>query len=1034
MGPLDDGKKFHFRQWHGVHIAEVFMIEFFAGVAVLCSVAKQHGMVQSYGVDKTRSKSVRSSVVTIDLTQQSSRDLAEFWLNSTLICWAHFAPVCGTASRAREIDTGDPNQPRPLRSNEAPDGLPNLSPSERKRVELANILYDWSCSAFLLCVKAGILATLENPNSSLFWLTSFYKRLLESFTPYSGIFQACMYGSSRPKWTPFIASFQEIQRLSVSCDDNHQHAAWGKTFHPETGLQVWATSLEARYPQKLCVAVVHVVLQVLHSQGIQLLPESLSAIADSPMHRSQLMSIAINKQPTSGKIPPLIPDFSRVQVVSIPTDEVVPIPVLSKLQKSWNPDPNISIPVGSRLLRCTRKTMGEKEGVQIQDCSQTCNIQELAFGIPWTVDDHIIAAIQAKHPMDILEFLPKPLTDAVERHYEWGASKISDFRIAWCRKWFSRSKELESSEKEQASNRAEHVARTTVGKRVLLMREMLADIQYEDIKAVDLLVEGSSLAGEISKIPVWSDKFKPAMSTVQQLEQRAPGMNQYIVASVVSSGSAELDEAVWNETQIELEKRWIDGPWDPSSLPSGAVISRRFGLQQSSKVRVIDDFSCSGVNDTCQTHSKPELHAIDCFCGLVKKWFSCALAHNNAESLVAKTYDLKSAYRQVPVAASHLKYGYVCVYNPNSRSPEVYRMLTLPFGASHSVYSFLRLARTLFELATRGLMLLTTNFYDDFVLASPDSLQCSSANSMEMLFLLTGWSFARDGKKATAFGRHCEALGVRFDLESSGDGLLRVNNTEKRVAEICDQIQMVFQKKKMDKKLALQLRGRLGFADTYLHGRFGALLMKHLIDHAYGTTSQVSDELFHVLTALYVRLRDNKAKEVKISHTEQRFVLYTDASYENKQGGIGGVLIDSYGRVVSWFSHHLSERTCLAFGADEKETVIYELELVAAIFGLTIWSEQIKDHCTILFVDNEGVRYTIIKAAAKGGAALKLVKYYISLESDLALALWCARVSSESNIADFPSRNVSHALLPDDRKDHTSFDLFLSSVGVSLDP
>ncbi len=72
---------------------------------------------------------------------------------------------------------------------------------------------------------------------------------------------------------------------------------------------------------------------------------------------------------------------------------------------------------------------------------------------------------------------------------------------------------------------------TTVGKRVLLIKEMLAEINYEDSGAVDILVEGSSLAGEIPKIPVWSDKFKPAMSTIQQLEQRAPGMNQYIIAS-----------------------------------------------------------------------------------------------------------------------------------------------------------------------------------------------------------------------------------------------------------------------------------------------------------------------------------------------------------------------------------------------------------------------------------------------------------------------------------------------------------------------
>ena len=361
-------------------------------------------------------------------------------------------------------------------------------------------------------------------------------------------------------------------------------------------------------------------------------------------------------------------------------------------------------------------------------------------------------------------------------------------------------------------------------------------------------------------------------------------------------------------------------------------------------------------------------------------------------------------------------------------------MLTLPFGASHSVYSFLRLARTLFELATKGLMLLTTNFYDDFVMASPDCLQLSSANSMEMLFLLTGWSFARDGKKATACGRHCEALGVHFDLESSGEHVLRVNNTSKRVTEICDQIPLVFREKKMDKKLALQLRGRLGFADTYLHGRFGALLMKHLIDHAYSSTTQVSDELFHVLTALFIRLRDNKAKEVKISPANHTYLIYTDASYEDGTGGIGGVLIDSCGCVVSWFSHPMNQSICKALGATEKETIIYELELVAAIFGLTIWSEVIKDHCTILFVDNEGVRFTIIKASAKGSVTLKLVKYYISLESDLALSMWCARVASESNFADAPSRSVSHELLPEDRKDHSSFETFLSAVGISLDP
>ena len=85
-------------------------------------------------------------------------------------------------------------------------------------------------------------------------------------------------------------------------------------------------------------------------------------------------------------------------------------------------------------------------------------------------------------------------------------------------------------------------------------------------------------------------------------------------------------------------------------------------------------------------------------------------------------------------------------------------------------------------------------------------------------------------------------------------------------------------------------------------------------------------------------------------------------------------------------------------------------------------------------MDNKGVRFTIIKASAKGSIVLKLVKYYISLESDLAVSMWCARVSSESNIADAPSRKFSHELLVEDLRNLSFFEMLLSAVGISLDP
>lgn len=123
------------------------------------------------------------------------------------------------------------------------------------------------------------------------------------------------------------------------------------------------------------------------------------------------------------------------------------------------------------------------------------------------------------------------------------------------------------------------------------------------------------------------------------------------------------------------------------------------------------------MNDSCTIHTKSDLHVIDTFVATVKAHFTGMSNAAKEMLLVAKTYDLKSAYRQIPVRPDHLRYAYFSVYNPEIGDVQVYRSRTLPFGATHSVYSFLRLARMLHCIACRGAKLLTTNFYDDFILA-----------------------------------------------------------------------------------------------------------------------------------------------------------------------------------------------------------------------------------------------------------------------------------------------------------------------------
>ena len=156
-------------------------------------------------VDKVQKQGARASVTRLDLTRDVDFALIESWLSSDLLSWLHLAPVCGTASKARDIQVR-PNDPKPLRSREHPDGLPGLDRSDDLRVQIANKLFERACLLFAKATQLGILVTMENPRNSCFWSTSFLIALWRQYELFCADFQVCMYGGSRDKWTRFVAN------------------------------------------------------------------------------------------------------------------------------------------------------------------------------------------------------------------------------------------------------------------------------------------------------------------------------------------------------------------------------------------------------------------------------------------------------------------------------------------------------------------------------------------------------------------------------------------------------------------------------------------------------------------------------------------------------------------------------------------------------------------------------------------------------------------------------------------------------------
>ena len=167
-------------------------------------------------------------------------------------------------------------------------------------------------------------------------------------------------------------------------------------------------------------------------------------------------------------------------------------------------------------------------------------------------------------------------------------------------------------------------------------------MSYEDKSVLDLLRIGSPLAGEIPECEAFEKLYKPCMLTMSQLIREAPKRNQAILATCKSTGDHNVDLQLLRETRDELAKGWAVGPFD--EVPEGCVLSRRFALVQKNKTRMIDDYTISGINDTAASQNKVDLHMVDTFAAVIREFFKRCGDEAKASQLLAKTYDLKSAY------------------------------------------------------------------------------------------------------------------------------------------------------------------------------------------------------------------------------------------------------------------------------------------------------------------------------------------------------------------------------------------------------
>ena len=378
-----------------------------------------------------------------------------------------------------------------------------------------------------------------------------------------------------------------------------------------------------------------------------------------------------------------------------------------------------------------------------------------------------------------------------------------------------------------------------------------------------------------------------------------------------------------------------------------------------------------------------------------------------SSELLIKTFDLSSAYKQIALSEAGRKVAYISVWDPFEKRPKYFRSLVLPFGAVRSVHSFLRVARALWWIGVKGCSLIWSSFYDDFLLLSRPDLAKSAEQAAVALFKLTGWLFAEDGRKCVPFDTCCDALGVSFDLTQSAHLCASVKNTESRVSELVADLKLIIDQKILGAKQAQRIRGRMQFADSQLFGRTSRRCLAVLSDFAVGLRQKLSPKDIFFLD-LFMNFLLNGTPRLLLPGDQGNVLIFTDACYERDARewicGIGGVLIDPLQNHRRFFSLELSEALRACLGEKHKKQIIFEAETLAAVAAVLLWKQSLGNRRCIIFVDNEGTKFSMLKARSDNCIVDKFVEQFAIYESTSQVFTWIDRVASKSNIADKPSR------------------------------
>eukprot|EP00971_Amphidinium_carterae_P003984 79294-Amphidinium_carterae.1 len=971
-----------------------YIVQLFARDAGLSAALHNLGL-ESLAIDLDCVAEHKSPIVKLDLLSDAGWKLLNTFFEDRCPSHIHIALPWNSWS-GRSTPLG-----RRLRSTSHPWGCPDLNAQDQKDVLTANYLAE-NVGRLVTTWMGRSTVVIEHPVSSLLWWIFPFAEWYRTMN--NVVIDLCMFGHPSKLSRRWLTNAFSLTSLSSTCDGSHLHYA------PDLAQA-------HQHPPRLAL----VVAQLL----VQLYPARSS-------HRHSTLAVATGKQPRHRRWTLQVPEF--LSTITCTTCDLPPLDHRQCLTVSFH-----HVPAGSKLIQVG----GESEFDESKHRESAKKVY--TFGIFRSPSQFVDFALKCQHPLDMHTGLQSTTLAAIAKYLASEPDEIIRSRSMAIRTWSDRASKNREREAELRKGMDADVAAVLGAKRLCLWKDMATEAGYTDPDVIDDMCRGFRVHGIAPFSKAFPEEQRIPAYTVEDLQSKAKWLTPALVGRVRRSDDEELDQEVWSETIEECSRHWLRGPMTLDGLrrdvgEHDVVVSRRFGLRQGLKTRLIDDYTESGVNGSYGCHNKVELGGVDevlaiarClalpFVAASNMWATAddgerfllkpsagwrRLHASKGLRMVGKTFDLKSAYRQLAVSPESNWCANLAVYSPEAKDVRFFRQLAGPFGSAAMVLSFNRTAKCLQSTFATLLSLPWSNYFDDFPTVEFDATSNSAEVAVRAMFQLTAWDYAQDARKCKPYGSAFDALGVSFDLTTALEGVIRVANKHSRKQELSDVIEGILATESLSQGQAASLRGKFQFAEAQTFAGVGRWPRQELSARADGRDKgvKVTTPVREALCLLKDILMNARPRELWVYDPRAPVLLFTDGAFEQGCCGVGGVMFDPQEpEAAEFFSESVPENTVKAWLQEGCVHPVCRAEVVPLVAARVLWREKLRNRRVLAFLDSNAVLHAAVKGMSND-SFLKTSLKRLCLEQLACPSLfWYCRVPTFSNPADAPSRGLSSRVL-----------------------